>query len=84
MSPYRFPGKPCITFSSAWGENEVKVWENFGDYYGSREMVWPIEDYRKAHRLAPQDLVVNVTAPVMRWVRYRLSDGRVLDRYEPL
>jgi hypothetical protein len=57
--PYRFPGKPNVTFASAIGETHVKVYEMYGGYE-TVEVLWPVEEYRKAHRWAPQDLVVQV------------------------
>ena len=59
MSPYRLPGKPSGTIAVAHGHGHVRVIEYYGGY-PSVTRVWPVGDYRKAHRFAPQDLVVNL------------------------
>jgi len=69
--PYRFPGKPTCTYIYGKGDSEVVVYEIYGGHHNV-EKVWPIEDYRKAHRRAPQDLVV----PLLETFIYD-SDGRL-------
>jgi hypothetical protein len=67
--PYRFPGKPSHTISAARGDDHVIVSEYFGPY-GDVVKVWPVKDYRKVNKLAPQDLVIRVPPHVILALTY--------------
>ncbi len=59
LHPYRFPGKPSGSFSLATASGDVLVIESFGGH-GDIRTVWPVADYRKVYRFAPQDLCVQM------------------------